>query len=166
LTPRREERSQSGEATDVTEFPYFGKKSTTVPATRFPPLLQVLAKGFRHTRPRLHPIPFRQGVKAQPSIQSPTVQAELFRHFGDLQACRSHPVQRLEEFHVFLPPLPSSLHLLLPHVRLDRDLPTCAPGPTKRHWRLHLQRLRRSQLQIIPFHSQFPLAACVRLSVR
>jgi hypothetical protein len=65
-------------------------------ATGFPPLSQILAKGFRHAWPRLHPIPFRQGVKAQPSIQASAVQAELFRHFGDLQACRFHPVKRLE----------------------------------------------------------------------
>jgi hypothetical protein len=31
--------------------------------------------------PRLHPITFRQGVKAQPSIQASAVQAELFSPF-------------------------------------------------------------------------------------
>jgi hypothetical protein len=47
-------------------------------ATGFPSLSQVLAKGFRHAGPRLHPITFRQGVKAQPSIQASAFKPSSF----------------------------------------------------------------------------------------
>jgi len=104
-----------------------------MPATGVPPLSQVLAKGFHHSRPWLHPIPFRQCVKAQPSIQAPAVEAELFRYFGDREACGLHPVERLKQFEVFLTALPR--HFRFPPLHTLRRSPElthpCSPEMTQ-----------------------------------